>query len=349
MAAILRILRLLITGLALGAWLLCARTPVVLADKEIDARAALGLVYDGLQLSDGACHGGFEILVPNRPGTRPLCTHGPDPAPPTFDAARRVAPLRVQNRTSATSIICDGDGVSGKRVQILYAHAADVPDNYALYADSIQQWVAGVDAIFDASAAETGGQRHVRFVTAANCQPTVADVTLTLSGDDTFGDTFNDLLAQGYSRTDRDYMVFVDAHVYCGISTMEYDDRPTPDNFSNLAPHYGRIDSGCWSDVIPAHELMHNLGGVQVSAPHSDGGSHCTDGYDDMCDHSGLPIQFPCADPVGDRRFDCNHDDYYSTSPAPNSYLATHWNAANSAFLINPQTLVVDLDITGNR
>jgi hypothetical protein len=107
-----------------------------------------------------------------------------------------------------------------------------------------------------------------------------------------------------------------------------------------------RIDAGCWglssTTPVEAHEIMHTLGGVQDTSPHSTGqfpspaGGHCTDDYDVMCyddDGSGpVTMSFPCVS-THERRFDCNHDDYFHTSPPAGSYLATHWNTANSAFL----------------
>lgn len=96
------------------------------------------------------------------------------------------------------------------------------------------------------------------------------------------------------------------------------------------------IDDNCWNGVMAAHELGHNLGSVQLSAPNSDWNTHCIDGFDNMCDHGGSPAwtYTACPDPIGDHLMDCNHDDYFHTNPAPNSYLATHWNTANNRFLV---------------
>jgi hypothetical protein len=165
----------------------------------------------------------------------------------------------------------------------------------------------------------------------------VANVVVPASADDSFDGMVAALRAAGYDRTDRKYLVFADATVYCGIGTLAGDDRPGATNASNHGPSYGRVDRACWGGSTAAHEHMHNLGAVQGSAPRSSGGGHCTDEWDVMC-YSDEPLhptmQVLCPDVQRDAtRFDCRHDDYFSTNPPAGSYLDTHWNAADSAFL----------------
>jgi hypothetical protein len=59
---------------------------------------------------------------------------------------------------------------------VLYLHEFGTPSRYTDFLGSIRTWSAGVDQIFDASAAETGGSRHVRFVTTPQCRVDVAEV-----------------------------------------------------------------------------------------------------------------------------------------------------------------------------
>jgi hypothetical protein len=296
-----------------------------------DARQ--GLVYDGLEplRSDGPCPRAFKLRSSDR------CTHGPDPAPAGLDVRVDVAPIPVVFQPGPPKVQCDGDGSSGKRVQVLYAHASDVADRFGAYVNSFRQWASDADLIYRNSAGETAGERHIRFVHDANCVPSVLDVTLTPTGDDNLDNTQSNLNALGYNRSDRKYMVFVDSNVYCGIGNIKNDDSAGAANLNNGGPSYGRTDSGCWGGATPAHELMHNLGGVQLSAPHSSGGWHCTDEYDRECysDKPNYPpMTYVCTDPAHDQIFDCKHDDYFTTSPVGGSYLATHWNAANSQYLV---------------
>lgn len=316
---------------------------------ELRNQPRRGLIYTGLKRSTRPrCRPGFDVQIPG--SKRLLCTHGPDPSPRGTTVFKSVSPLA--NASATAQIACDADGQSGKRVQVLYAHASDKPDRYAAYLTSIQQWAVGVDSIFSASALQTGGDRHVRFVHDAACQPIVPNVVLPPDADDTIGAMYQALQAQGFGRSDRNYLVFMDANIYCGIATMETNDSPWSTSSLNSGPYYARIDAGCWNDPTAAHELMHTFGGVQASAPHSTGAGHCFDESDRMCysDTSKIAMQYPCESP-NEFRFDCNHDDYFSTAPPPGSYLATHWNAANSAFLIgavplNPQ-MQIDSVTTG--
>jgi ribosomal protein L24E len=100
-----------------------------------------------------------------------------------------------------------------------------------------------------------------------------------------------------------------------------------------------RIDSGCWGlgdqgESIEAHEMMHALGSVMPTAPHSTILGHCTDDADRMCYKDDLTIKLNtvCASSE-EALFDCRKDDYFNAATAPVGYLADHWNTARSAFL----------------
>jgi hypothetical protein len=209
-----------------------------------------------------------------------------------------------------------------------------------------------------ASAWETGGSRAVRFVTDPSCQLVVDHVVLSPAADDDFGTTISELRAKGYVATDRKYMVWMDAAVVCGIAQFYADDHDGPSNLSNGSPlvqgEVERTDTGCWglggtNTPVEAHELLHTLGSVQNSAPHSTSrfpqspGAHCTDDRDTMCyaDGPGVIVDIVCTDPFHERRLDCGHDDYFSTAPTPGSYLDTHWNSADNSFLGKVQPPVI--------
>lgn len=315
-------------------------------DRVPNVNRERGLVFRGLKPDATKCRGSWALTH-----ITTMCSHGPDRAPPGVDVTRVRSTKELiaateelcgpagcsETTTPSASIPCYGDGVSGKRVQVVYAHASDVADRYAEIASSLRQWVANVDRTFNDSAAETGGIRHVRWVTDAQCNLTVQRVQLSSTGDDTFSGMVSELRSVGLTRTDRKYLVWADATVYCGVANMYRDDTPGLTNLNNGGPMFGRTDSGCWGGTksVEAHELMHTLGGVQYSAPHSSGAAHCTDAYDRMCyvDSATTQLTVLCPETAHARLFDCNHDDYFTTNPAVGSYLATHWNTASSSFL----------------
>ncbi len=173
-----------------------------------------------------------------------LCTHGPDPAPAGYDVDKEALPLL--------------DPVARDEM----------------------------DRIFQASAAETSGARAVRFVHDASCQPIVRAVKVSPAGAGNFDASITELKNQGYNRADRIYLAFVDTASagICGIGTIWNDDRARGSiNWNNAGPSYARVDAGCWSGQVAAHEVMHNLGGVQLSAPNASAAFHCIDEYDVMC------------------------------------------------------------------
>jgi hypothetical protein len=246
-----------------------------------------------------------------------------------------AAPGQADFVMGAHEVACESDGHDGKRVQVLYLHQFGTVSRYTDFLGSIRTWSAGVDQIFDASAAETGGSRHIRFVTTPQCQVDVDEVQLPTGALDSFTKTIAALQKLGYNRTDRKYLTFADTNVYCGIGTYVADTRAGLGNRNNGGPSYGRVDAGCWGATMAAHELAHELGAVLTGSPNATGAGGCTDGYDLLCgpDRSGRPTRTVCP-PAHANRLDCGHDDYFSTDPRPGSYLAANWNVATSEFLL---------------
>ena len=322
-----------------------------------------GMVYTGLSLGKrgSACDGVFEAK--SRTGASLGCSHGPDPAPPGVDVRRGRADQELQADfaeglagtaaadgdagTAATllgSIGCIADGLLGARVQAIYAVAADRTDRSATVVPTIRATYAPkVDWQINQSAAETGGEAHVRFATEPSgdggCQLSVPVVHLSASGDDSFSNTVAELKAKGYNRADRKYLIWADANVLCGVGSVYSDSRPGLNNLNNgYAAMFARVDAACW-DYAEGHELMHTLGSVQQSAPHATSNGHCWDESDDMCyddDGNGpATMQTLCPGRNG-ALFDCNHDDYfYAGVPPVSNWLATHWNTFNSSWILS--------------
>ncbi|GAA1544155.1 RICIN domain-containing protein [Kribbella lupini] len=271
-------------------------------------------------------------------GAVPLSPPAPADALPGMTLQGEARPLEsgiAEATIAAHPIVCEGDGKAGKRVQVMYARETQQVSRLALFVPSFRAWSHEIDAAYNDSAAQTGASRHVRFVTEADgdgCRISVREVALPKGGLDTWDTMITALQKLGYQDPNRKYLVFADAKKTCGLGTLYGDDRPGLDNANNRNTGYARVDASanCWGFNAAAHELGHTFGAVQSSAPHYNG--HCTDEWDLMCYGSGTTVVCPEKD--SDRLLDCNKDDYFSTNPPAGSYLATHWNVANSDWLI---------------
>ncbi len=332
-------------------------------------------------LADGPCAGFAQQI--RLPGGLIGCSHGPDPVPAGVEIVRAptIAELRVRAEAAASpmeggqvsggaaaagSVPCIGDGVSGRRVEAIYAYEETAVSAYAEVAPMIRAWAGAADAVFDASAAKTGGSRHLRWLHDASCQPVVHEAAITSAAIGNIESMADELYTQGFTRSDRRYVVWVDTPslAICGVAMNTVDDRPGQENILNGNPEAGfglfaRIDRQCWGLSAPqlsveAHEISHTLGSVQPSAPNSSSTAafffgHCIDEWDTMCYADGSPKALVYRCPADQERvFDCQNNDYFSTNPPPGSYLATHWNTANSSFLVRVDPVAGFLDLAGS-
>jgi hypothetical protein len=262
-------------------------------------------------------------------------------------AALALTAAALAGATQATAApACIGDGVDGKRVHAVYASTENI-DRYDGYKDVIASYAAEMDAAVQESARRTGGERNIRWY-MPGCEFMVHRAAISPAAETDYWTMVSELSKQfPPGPTPAKYHVWVDTptNVYCGVSVRFADDRPdTSVNEAENETTFARTDAQCWghttrgtNHMTELHELIHSLGAVQESAPHHYLG-HCYDAWEAMCFSFTPSEQFPFTPcPQWDGwLLDCNHDDYFNTSPPDGSYLATHWNVANSGFLNAP-------------
>ena len=196
------------------------------------------------------------------------------------------------------------------------------------------------------SAKDTGGSRHVRYVCNDDDAVLIDRLILPNSADASWSATKSAMRAAGYNNTDRKYLAFIDwrerdtatgqrSDSTCGRGEVYGDDSVGQSNSNNSGNMIGGVYlraaiCQAWAKTA-MHELGHILGGVQHSAPNSDGGYHVTDDWDRL---GGGNTTLVCPDVTQDKRYDCQDNDYFNTSPPLTSYLTTHWNLARSRFLV---------------
>jgi hypothetical protein len=258
---------------------------------------------------------------------------------------------------------------SSPRFKLVYAHPADRPDRFDGWRDALQGNVALIQRFL---ASQSGGAKALRIDMGTSCGPQYADIQVVhLSGPrsqyvDNFGAIVREVEPRlGQAGGPRNVVILADT-----LNGGGYDyglgenvlgtagDRRGSGNVHN----YGGFASVLFSrDGLPApgagarswwpegflHEISHNLGAVQWSAPHSTQPpgftlpryGHCWQGADVMCyvEDSGAAgaMRYDCPRVGGaiPQAYDCGRDDYFNPAPPAGSYLAAHWNVYDSAFL----------------
>jgi hypothetical protein len=222
--------------------------------------------------------------------------------------------------------MCAGDGQSGYRVQMVYTYLRGQANRFSQLTADFQRSAEIVDSYF---LHDSAGRQRVRWVCSGG-KLSVRTLEVPGSG---LAD-FANAQSRVENRSDRIYTAIADYVTgNSGIGYIAGDDRPTQDNVNNTGPNYSITYPGYWG-WITAHELGHNMGAVQRSAPYSTAGWHCADDYARMCyddrTEGSQPRVVNCPDaqaPI----FDCRGDNYYAL--VPTGYLATHWNLRDSRFL----------------
>ncbi|MFC6086972.1 RICIN domain-containing protein [Sphaerisporangium aureirubrum] len=233
-------------------------------------------------------------------------------------------------------LVCTGNGTSGNRVQIVYAYEGT--DNLGLREPAIRQAIWEAQTNINDSARRDGGQRLLNVVHDGSCQAVIDTVQVPVGTTDSGQWILDENLTAG----DRIYLMFAEKTTECGLAWndhVENDSTPGTANLHNSRAGYIFVGMGCLHGHTVTHELAHALGGLLPGALNSDGGAHCTDGHETLCQP---PTGAVCPDPISSRYLDCDGDDYFSLNPT-GTYLPTHFNAALHSLYLTAGSSVTPL------
>ncbi|MEA2459305.1 MAG: hypothetical protein QOC95_2277 [Thermoleophilaceae bacterium] len=226
------------------------------------------------------------------------------------------------------------------RYHAIYMLTADAPNRFDALASEMQ-----TDAFQASALLESQYGRAIRYDIGTNCGPQYLDISVVrmaqTSADmaalaTTPSGTFNavtqaldaagfqtiqptDSVPEAAART-RNYLVWLDGPSpigTCGQAAIYDDPSRKEDNLNNFggkAAVVFRSGDGFCSSNAARHEMGHNLGALQPTAPHAFDGSHCNDAYEDTMCYTNAP---KVADGQRGEFFDYGNDDYWSPVNAP--------------------------------
>ncbi len=259
--------------------------------------------------------------------------HGPDPVPE--GAAPIEAPgedVAVSERARHPQCANSSYG-SQYAIQIIYARAYNDADRFDALRSTLINQVLEANGLLHDEGVQTGAGVDLRFRCIDGFLDIRNEVLPTSKGAANFGSIIEDLRNLGYTSGRVKHWVFYDDPGACGCAgqgSMYVDDRASTSNWNNGngGALFGVNFGYDWT--VGLHELGHNMGAVQDSAPHSTRAGHCFDGRDIMCyDDDGPRGNLYSGNYCSGEPFDCNHDDYFHANPARGSYLANYWNIAH--------------------
>jgi hypothetical protein len=243
------------------------------------------------------------------------------------------------------------------RYHAVYAYPADGESRLRAHVDAIQ-----TDAFQASALLESQYGRALRFDMGTSCGQQYLDVSalrlpqtsaelahVSHSPEATMEAVIEGLDAAGFpalstrqgSRSrgvlTTNYVVWLDGpgpRGACGQATIYDDRRRDEDNANNsggkVAIVFRAGEGFCGSNTV-RHEIGHNLGALQPSAPHAFDGAHCDDAYEDTMCYSSAP---PRATGGRGLYFDYGNDDYWD--PPAGAPLA--WWTVNLSRFLCPDT-----------